>query len=477
MNFFGLIFLIGAHHLCGRGVLQLIRPGLKPLPSFCLALMMGVPLVSLGPCFLQLLGIPIDLHTVVASIFTTMAVCALPILFGLRKNLKSFRLKKPAMLKLYELPLLGICTWLAVVSVWRCFYYPPSASDMLSGPELLAEYAVREKTMISTVFTLDFRLDKIAAPNIFKSPFITALQIEYKLLVQPFGQLWLSVLFVSFTLWLYTLLRERIHPIIAGLLLLLFMTIPELYAYTYMILYDYSNMVFFFAGYIFLSRYMGSNRPRDLAMSAVLLGFATYIRIDTLVFTTLLLPMLVVHLYRRKMPLKQAALLTAGFTALPLFFCFLCMDVFIRNFVPMTLQMSRVTNTNMADLSLISQKLHDIITQLIISREGVGLFAYFVYAFFWVFVADVLWIRKLSREAVMALAGVLIIYLGLGIIGYLLPNVAITITLKRSFFKALPLMLWYMCNSGILQRLSALIYKWEYDKENKSPVEPQHATT
>ncbi|WP_431211949.1 hypothetical protein ACQ86N_40220 [Puia sp. P3] len=119
---------------------------------------------------------------------------------------------------------------------------------MLSGPETIAEYAIREQSMINSFFGLDLS----STNNQFKSPFLISLQVIYKLAGFPFGQVWLSVVFISFTVFLYHFLRERLHPVLAGLLLLLFLMTPEIFAYTFMILYDYSNMVFFCLGLYFL---------------------------------------------------------------------------------------------------------------------------------------------------------------------------------------------------------------------------------
>jgi len=202
MNFGGLIFLLAAHYLSGRGLLRLFKIGLKPVPAFCLSMITGVFLVSFAPCILQLCGLPIDVLHVIVTIVVLTGIFCIPLLL----NFKRPGIGKPPLPVYYEWPFIIACSFLAAVSVWRCFYYPPYARDMLAGPELLAEFAVREHTMVSSVFTLDLHTTN----NYFKSPYITCLQILYKLLVCPFGQLWLSVIAVSFWVWLYSILRERI---------------------------------------------------------------------------------------------------------------------------------------------------------------------------------------------------------------------------------------------------------------------------
>ena len=59
----------------------------------------------------------------------------------------------------------------------------------------------------------------------------------------------------------------------------------------------------------------------------------------------------------------------------------------------------------------------------------------------------------------LALYGIGAVYIGLGLVGYLLPLADLMNTTKRGMFKLLPLMLWYMGNSGPMLCLSAWITK------------------
>jgi hypothetical protein len=68
---------------------------------------------------------------------------------------------------------------------------PPTPRDLTSGAEAIAEFAVREGRMINSVFSVD------VGNNAVKPPFITSLQIIYKLAGFPFGKVWLSTIFVS----------------------------------------------------------------------------------------------------------------------------------------------------------------------------------------------------------------------------------------------------------------------------------------
>ncbi len=448
MNVAGLVYLLIVHFLSGNGLLKLFKIQLKPLATVCMSLLLGIPLLSFAPCLLQLLHIPITGISVFCSVDFITGMFCIPLLAQF--SIPSF--KKIVFLEFYEWPFLIVCLLLAVISIWRCFYLPPYSRDMLSGPELLAEYAVREHTMISSVFNVDLSTSN----NYFKSPYVTSLQIIYKLLVHPFGQLWLSILFVAFTTWIYTVLRERVHPFFAGLLLLLFVTIPELYAYTYMALYDYSNMVFFFCGYYFLARYFESGRANYFPFSIFLFGIATYIRAETLILVVLMLPLVAYYCREKKLSFKQTFANICSFFIVPAAFWFLCLKVFIRFFIPIPFDVTQSINPHLGDVSGLLYRLQEISTKLIFSRMGLYVYGWYFLLFCCVFLADMLWIRRFNRESLIALYGIFVIYVGLGLIGYLLPLADLENTTKRGMFKALPIMLLYLSNSGLVLRISNL---------------------
>ena len=59
------------------------------------------------------------------------------------------------------------------------------------------------------------------------------------------------------------------------------------------------------------------------------------------------------------------------------------------------------------------------------------------------------------------LYAVLVVFIGLGLLGFLLPLFDLTDTTKRALFKILPVMLFYMASNGLLLRLSTAISRWE----------------
>jgi hypothetical protein len=455
MNFSGLIFLLFAQFFAGRGVVRLFGVSLKPAVLFSFSMICGVFVVSLVPCVLQLLHIPLTASNLYYAITVGSLLLSIPLLL----NIKNTKFPSVVLPKLYEIPFLLVFLGLAITSVWRCFYFPPTPRDVLTGTELIAEFAAREQTMINSVFKIDLRLNS-SANNIYKSPFITALQVVYKLLVHPFGQLWLSILFLSFTVWFYSLLRDILHPLLAGMLMLIYFAIPDLFAYTYVLLYDYANMVFFVGGYYFLTQYLNQNNIRMLLWSSFLFGASVYIRSETLVMVVMIAPLLALYLFKQRIKVTQIALHTILFVSFSLLFNFL-LSFFIRKFIPVPFNLSELISHDIFNVSLFFEKFTKIATDTIFSDKGRDVYAHFFYFFVFILIVDIIWPRKYSKDARYALVGIGVVYLGLALLSFLVPSHTIFNSAKRGLFRLIPLIVLYMAHSGILQVISDYLKKKE----------------
>lgn len=239
-NWLLLILLTLLQCLAGLGLVSLFRIWLKPAMMVALWMMTGVAVFSFIPFLLQLAYIPVT----ATNVFLSLVIASLLLNSKYKQSLYYLRKvigQRGFHLRLYEIPFLLIITALVLISVWRCYYWPPTPRDLTSGAEVIAEYTTREHTMINSVFTVNMQRNN----NQFKPPFITCLQIIYKYAGFSFGQLWLSTVFISFLVFLYHAMAKTVHRLLAGLLLIAFIAIPEMYAYTFIVLFDYSNAVFF----------------------------------------------------------------------------------------------------------------------------------------------------------------------------------------------------------------------------------------
>jgi hypothetical protein len=363
-------------------------------------------------------------------------------------------------MKLYDLPAMVMITLIVFASAWRCYYYPPTPRDLTSGAEVIAEYAVREKTMINSVFTVNLETTN----NQFKPPFITSLQIIYKMAGFPFGQVWLTSVFVAFLLFLYNVLRQRIHALFAGLLLLAFICIPEMYAYTVMVLFDYSNAVYFSLAIYFLTEFFRLRQQQYFFFSAFVMGCATYIRSETLVLAALAAPAVMVHFISR----KESILKTFGWPLLyllpSLVVYLVSVTVYISYYLPAGYEVTNLVNRDLFNLSAFFHRFEELNAGLLFSQTAIEYYAYFIYLFLLVLFLDVAIYRKWSTAGRNFLYAVLLVYAGIGLTGHLLPLMDIYNSSKRALFKIFPLMLLYMGRSPLMISLSRKMAEWERKK-------------
>jgi len=444
-----LTLLIICHFFTGYGLLRLLRIVHEPMILVPLAFLSGIAVDSFLPFLLQLCHCPLY----PATVFGAMGLALLLLnMDGIRLTLPPIRIRS------YELPFLLLLSFIVFVSVWRCYYLPPTARDALSGPEAIAEYAVREHTMVNSFFTVDLSTTN----NPFKSPFLISLQVIYKMAGFPFGQVWLSIVFVSFTWLLYQLLKLTLHPILAGLLLLLMTMAPELYAYSFMILYDYSNMVFFFLGIYFLFRSDGTGgRDSAFFFAALMMGVSTYIRSETLVLAAFFLPLIVRKDWRNKTPAGGMVRRGILFLLPSLVAYLLTTWLYINYYLPVRYDIGNLTNPHLFRLGALYRVYAGMVTELVTSAWSIDLWGYFIILWAAVILADVLVYRRLSRPARDWLYAVGVVFFGLGLLSHIFPLMEIVLTIKRGFFKILPVMLFCLANSRLLIELSSRITKWE----------------
>lgn len=472
----GLIFLLITHYLTGRGFLHLFNLQLKPIATAMLSMICGVIIASMYPMLMQLCFIPIT--------YTNVGICI--ILFTILLNITSFKKYKLPSFKLskiniqvYEIPFLLLFALFMFISAWRCFYFPTFARDMLSGPEAVAEYTVREHTMINSIFSLNLE----STNNHLKPPFVTDLQIIYKLFVYPFGEVWLSIIVIPFLIWIYTLLREKLHPIVACLAMLFFITMPDPFAYTYIVLFDYCNMICFFAGFYFLAQYFENKQYNFFLFSIAMFALATYIRPETLILLGMTGPLVLYFFLKEKVPLSKIAIRAALFAIIPFIFYYIWIGVFIKYYMPLHFDVGHQIEPGKTPFW---GRLTDMTKLLIFGiadnpgqkNINLRLYGYFMYFWMFIFAIDLVFFRKkFNREALIMLYGIAVVYIGMPLLGYLIPLVDLMNTTKRGLYKLFPLMLIYMRNSGVLTMISNGINNWEYKNVlPKSTPKPQPVT-
>jgi hypothetical protein len=451
-----IVLLTIIQFIAGFGILNLFKIDLKPGMFISLAILLGVAVFSVMPFLLQLAYIPLTSTNVFISIIVACILLNLKLKSGIvrLKELKANIRIKP---KLYELPFIIMIAFIIFVSAWRCFYFPPTPRDLTSGAEVIAEYAIREKTMINSVFSVNLE----STNNVFKPPFITCLQIIYKYAGFAFGQVWLSTIVACFIIFLYQALSLSVHRIFAGLLVLFFMAIPEMFAYTFMVLFDYSNAVFFCLAVWFLYQFFQNQKRNYLAFAGLLMAIATYIRSETLILACLMVPAIVWHHYKNKTGIVKGLISSAFFVVPSVLAYIISITIFINRYLPVQYNIGELVNSHLGDLSPFFNRFSEINSQLIFSDMGVNYYGYFIYFFILLLILELVIKRKLAPVTRNWLYAVLVIYLGFPLLGYLLPLLDLNNSTKRGLFKLFPLMLLYMANNSLLVSWSQKITKWE----------------
>lgn len=456
----GILLLTGITILqlaAGIGLLTLFHIFPRPGLFFSLALICGVAVFSIVPFILQLCYLPVTPATVFISLIITSLL--LNIKYTVTKNyLQTIRTNSRFTIKLYEWPALLVIAALIAISVWRCFYFPPTPRDFISGPEVIAEYTVQEGTMINSVFTVNLE----STNNPFKSPYLICLQVIYKMAGFLFGQLWLSALFISFIIFLYHALCITLHRLIAGILMVVFLAIPEMYAYSFMALYDYSNAVFFFLACYFLLDYFDNDKPNYLFFSALLLSIATYIRSETIVLAGFTMLLLGWQGLKNKKEVTRLIKDCLVFILPAVFFYVLTVIVYLGYYLPVKYDVGGQVNHQLANLSPLVKRFVLINKELIFSQTGLVYYGYLIFIFLFLLAIEIVFNKGVfTAKAKNWLIVSLIIYLGYPILGYLLPLLDIDNSTKRGLFKLFPLLLLYMANSNVLLYLSGKITSWE----------------
>lgn len=447
--------------LGGHGIIALFRIRVKPSLKFPLALILGVAVSSLVPFLMQLLHIPLNMFNVWIGVFGT---CLLIAWLGGINGGRLWRMyrKTKFSFRLYELPALLIIIFAVSVSAWRSYYLPPTPRDLNSGPEVIAEYTVKESTMINSVFKLDLSTTN----NQFKPAYLTSLQVIYKHIGFPFGQVWLFILYSGFLLFLYHALRLFIHRLLAGWLLVFFIAIPEMYAYSFMALFDLPNAIYFFLSFWFLNAYFHSGHKNELAFAGLLMAFATYTRSETLFFAGLLFPAITWHYFKKRQAVVKRTLIAFAVFILPSVITYLLsITLYIKYYLPSDYAVSNLVNSKWYDVLALLQRFADMNWELILSWQGILYYGYFFFIFLLVMILDLVFIDHISRNSRNWLYAALVIYLGYPLLGHLLPLLDIHHSTKRGLFKIFPLMLLYMGSCRLLVQLSRRINNWESTSE------------
>ncbi len=444
MSFIYLILLIIAEIIIGMGILSASGIKMRGWGFILLALITGIGTASLILFTLEILHIPLT----VVSVFLSIGILTILAGFISRNTIKTLNLDVPK-ISLYEWPWLTFLCIMCAYSIYRGVNFPSFPRDALAGPEPIAEYALREHKFINSVFELDFSLNN----NPFKSLYLSSLQLIDKLLGFTYGKIWILILSYSFVFFIYILLRQYIHPILSGVITASFLIAPEVLGFTFMILYDVSNMIFFFLSIYFLREYMNSNNKGSLAYSAFLMAIATYIRPETMIICALIVAYVTLNTLFKKKDIKTSIAPVILFLSSALAYLFTSY-LYLNYYLPVTYDVGSTINDNLLDLTPLFMRMKDMLLISIYSKNGIGSYGYFFFIATILLMAELIVYREMTKDGKFWLAMFLLTFIGIAIIGYLFPLANLLHTTKRALLKAMPILAMYMANNKLLLELT-----------------------
>jgi len=457
MTFFLSFLILLCQFLIGYGLLvrcKFVDESPKLLTAG-LSLILGMGISCFGVFLEELMRIPLTLTSILAVNLVLVIVALFP--FGSTiEALTKFFASPFKGVKPYGFVTLCIVLFFMFISGWLAYYSPVLSVDAIAGPDLVAKYAVEQGTMASSVF---YDLEGNLSNQPFYAPFITIMQIQFRLAGNPFGQVWIPIMALAFIAVLYSKMRSQTHGAIAGILTVLFIMIPEMFFYTTSLLTDYSNAVFFGCSVMIVMDYVRTKENKYLIVASILMGFACFTRIDSIVLAGLGILSTGLYMISKKeepFPLPKALLSMSGMFLVSFLFFFLWNILYISAYLPVKPTAEEQLYVTLFDFGKVMKNIGEINEKLVFDTIY---FAYTIPIFFvWVLINAA--IRR-SFQPLLLLLWIVSIYVGFVIILGLFPAAVIDWTIKRGFFKFFALFYLFIASSNLSKWLDAKITSWE----------------
>jgi hypothetical protein len=232
-------------------------------------------------------------------------------------------------------------------------------------------------------------------------------------------------------------------------------------------LFDYSNAVFFFLSLYFLFEFLKNGKYNNLALAGLLMGIASYIRSETLVFACFMAVFLCWYHIKRWDSLTRMIISNLIFLMPSASLYLMSVTFYINYYLPVKYNINDQLNTNLLNVQLLWDRFADLNTKLIFSEQGIDYYGYFILFFLAFLIIEVIFTDRWNTEPKTWMYGILVVYFGYPFLAYLLPLIDIDNSIKRGLFKIFPLMLLHMGSSRLLRELSARIALWEKGKTEK----------
>ncbi|MFN4908210.1 MAG: hypothetical protein ACK475_06740 [Bacteroidota bacterium] len=443
-------WLVGLFAVGATGY-RMQRSALLPM-----SLLLGMFLHSLSMFIAHLAGVPLSLQTMLVSGIAAMIV---PLLRwnAIRQSLAGLLAMPRIRPTLYDVVIVGFIGYVAYMVVWASWYWPVTPFDAMAGIDLVARYAARDGMIANQVFT-DPSLQGQLSNQPFYAPFAMLMQVMMKLIGYPYTQIWVSIVAICFWWFTWATLRSLAHPLIAGLLTVLFILTPEMLGYSYILQTDFANAAFFAVGCVMLMRSIDEKEFAGIVVSAIAFAGTCWSRTETPLLVSLVGAAALPQLLRVFGPVKglAGALGTLGVSTLTFA---LWNIVFFNAYLPV--RPSTAEQLRGFDSSRFVEVVSTSWTSVISSTE---LWGWIIWLFFAVIVVDALVNRRLAQPLLIGF--IVATFLGLFLVGTIFSAAVVEQTLRRGMFKIIPLMVVAIAASGIVSSASSALYSWEAGRKS-----------
>jgi hypothetical protein len=435
--------------LIGTGIIRALRYAGGPLERPALGMLVGMPVSTLGIIALDCLGIRLTTGSMLLALVLVMAGTNVNALRSPRALLEEVRPHRPS-LRLYDLPFMLVLLLLMVISIERSWHLPVTPRDMIIGPDLVAKYAVEQGRLASSVFT-DAQLRGHLSNQPFYAPFTMLMQVIFRLTGHPFGQIWLSAMFLAFLTFLYGRLRATLHPVLAGFLTVVTAATPEFFAESFILTVDFGNAIFFGLAVVLLADAVRAGDFRTLVLSALFMGFACWSRTETILFVPVAVGVTIAYgRHRGRERGLRDALVCAG---IPIVF----FAIWHLGYLLVRLPVGPGPSIRLAIPT--GRELGRLAASIVRLFGYPGIYGYLFYIFVVVAAVNV-WVLR-DRRGVPLLLWVPALLLGFVVIVILLPAAGVETTVRRGLLKLTPIMALYLGETQLLQQASRRLFKWE----------------
>jgi hypothetical protein len=438
------------HYILGFGVLNTIKFQGSRWEKFGLSFPLGLGAATLILFFMDILQIRL---TFLSTLIATVIIAALLLIryffsdIPIKAFIISHKFKKIALHERIFIVIIAVC-W--IISSWRSFYLPVTTYDSIQGIDLLAKYAVTDGRISSHMFS-DLKDQLSTQP--YYAPFVAFSQILYRLAGHPFGTVWLAFIFLSFIILFYYHIRRVSHPICAGMLTILLISIPEFYPYTFLLQTDFTNAVFVVLAVIYAYQYLKNQKMNSFLLSSILFGFGVWSRSETIGFMLLTIILLVIFSH-------------SGTNSFKLFSIYCGVGFFffaIWNLIYLPLVLNYHGESFFEFGFWNSQRLWILLDGTLHILINLELWGYVLPLFVIVLLLNTLVFH--DYQHLFIILWLVAMYIGFIVLLYHLQlslEANINNTFRRGIFKLLPIMIYYIGVSKPIKKISNYLYKYQF---------------